>query len=128
MAQKKTEAIPAGQTNLFDLLKGENTATVQTESPPRPAPEPVVSVWPADPILPNGWNEEDIRFLLNVLEDGPILVADTQFGIPTIHEDFGAEVVHFGFGVMKVEGPGFKVTFDDSSGMERTSSGKAGLA
>jgi hypothetical protein len=124
MSQKKTEVIPAEQTNLFDLLNVRGAAKVQTESPPRPAPKPVFSVQPADPALPNGWNEEDIRFLLNVLEDGPILVADTKLGIPTIHEDFGAEVVHCGFGVMKAEGPGFKITFDAGGGMERTPSGK----
>jgi hypothetical protein len=124
MAQKKTEVIPVGQTNLFGLLKCESAATVQTEHPPRPTPETVFSVQPADPALPNGWNEEDIRFLLNVLEDGPILVADTKLGIPTIHEDFGAEVVHCGFGVMKAEGPGFKIVFDAGGGMERSPSGK----
>lgn len=124
MSQKKTEVIPAEQTNLFDLLNVRGAAKVQTESPPRPAPEPVFSVQPTDPALPNGWKEEDIRFLLNVLEEGPILVADTMLGIPTIHEDFGAEVVHCGFGVMKAEGPGFKIFFDAGGGMERTPSGK----
>ena len=124
MAQKKTEVIPAGQTNLFDLLNDRGAATVQTETPPPLAPEPAFSVRPAGPALPDGWNEEDIRFLLNVLEAGPILVADTHLGIPTIHDDFGAEVVHCGFGVMKAEGPGFKIFFDAGGGMERTPSGK----
>jgi hypothetical protein len=124
MAQKKTEVIPVGQTNLFDLLKGGSAATVQTETPPPTASKPVFSVQPAGPALPDGWNEEDIRFLLNVLEDDPILVADTRLGIPTIHEDFGAEVVHCGFGAMKAEGPGFKIAFDAGGGMERTPSGK----
>jgi hypothetical protein len=124
MAQKKSYVLPAEQTNLFDLLKGGGTATVQTGTPLPPATNPVFSVQPAGPALPDGWNEEDIRFLLNVLENGPILVADTQLGIPTIHEDFGAEVVHCGFGVMKAEGPGFKIFFDAGGGMERTPSGK----
>jgi hypothetical protein len=124
MAQKKTEVIPAEQTNLFDLLNGQGAATVQTETSPLPAPESIFSVQQADPALPNGWNEKDIRFLLNVLEDGPILVADTKLGIPTIHEDFGAEVVHCGFGVMKAEGQDFKIFFDAGGGMERTPSGK----
>ncbi len=124
MAQKKTEVIPVGQTNLFDLLKSGITATVETVPPPPPASKPVFSAQPAGPTLPDGWNEEDIRFLLNVLEDGPILVADTRLGIPTIHEDFGAEVVHCGFGVMKAEGPGFKIFFDAGGGMEHTPSGK----
>jgi hypothetical protein len=51
-------------------------------------------------------------------------VADTHLGIPTIHDDFGAEVVHCGFGVMKAEGPGFKIFFDAGGGMDRTPSGK----
>jgi hypothetical protein len=124
MAQKKTEVIPVGQTNLFDLLNGGGTVKVQTVPPSPSAPEPVFSVQPAGPTFPDGWNEEDIRFLLNVLEDGPILVADARLGIPTIHEDFGAEVVHCGFGVMKAESPGFKIFFDAGGGMERTPSGK----
>ena len=124
MAQKKTDLMPAGQTNLFDLLKGEGATTVQTETPLPVSPNPVFSIQHADPTLPNGWNEEDIRFLLKVLEDGPILVADTHLGIPTIHDDFGAEVVHCGFGVMKAEGPGFKIFFDAGGGMDRTPSGK----
>ena len=124
MAQKKTDVLPAGQTNLFDLLKGEGATTVQPETPSPVSPNPVFSIQPADPALPNGWKETDIRFLLKVLEDGPILVADTHLGIPTIHDDFSAEVVHCGFGVMKAEGPGFKIFFDAGGGMERTPSGK----
>jgi hypothetical protein len=124
MTQKKTEVIPVGQTNLFYLLKGGSKAAMQTETPPLLAPEPVFSFQPAGPALPNGWKETDIRFLLKVLEDGPILVADTHLGIPTIHDDIGAEVVHCGFGLMKAEGPGFKIYFDAGGGMERTPSGK----
>jgi hypothetical protein len=124
MTQKKTEAFPAGQTNLFDLLKGEGATTVQTETPSLFPPNPVFSVQTAGPALPDGWKETDIRFLLNVLDIGPILVADNHLGIPTIHDDFGAEVVHCGFGVMKAEGPGFKIFFDAGGGMDRTPSGK----
>ena len=124
MAQNKTDVLPAGQTNLFDMLKGEGATTVQTETPSPVSPNPVFSIQPAGPSLPDGWIETDIRFLLKVLEDGPILVADTHLGIPTIHDDFGAEVVHCGFGVMKAEGPGFKIFFDAGGGMERTPSGK----
>ena len=124
MAQKKTDVMPAGQTNLFDLLKGEGATMVQTETPSPVSPNPVFSIQTAGPALPDGWKETDIRFLLKVLEDGPILVADSHLGIPTIHDDFGAEVVHCGFGVMKAEGPGFKIFFDADGGMERTPSGK----
>jgi hypothetical protein len=124
MAQKKTEILPAGQTNLFDLLKCGSATAVRIEATLPPAINPVFSVHPVDPALPDGWKETDIHFLLKVLENGPILVADTHLGIPTIHDDFGAEVVHCGFGVMKAEGPGFKIFFDAGGGMERTPSGK----
>ena len=123
MAQKKSDVIPAGQTNLFDLF-GLNTpaaaAVVVASLPPVPA-EPVEA---ADPVLPDGWTEEDVRFLLNVLEEGPILVADTKLGIPTIHNNFGAEVEHCGFGLMEVKGDGYGLSFDAGGAMQRTPSGK----
>jgi hypothetical protein len=81
MTQKKTDLMPAGQTNLFNLLKGEGATTVQTETPSPVSLNPVFSIQPAGPTLPDGWIETDIRFLLKVLEDGPILVADTHLGI-----------------------------------------------
>lgn len=112
MTRKKSELIPAGQTNLFDLF-GVDAAS--------PAAEAVQA---EEPSLPEGWAEEDIRFLLNVLEEGPILVADTELGIPTIHGDFGAEVVQRGFGLMSVQGLGYKLDFDAGGAMQRTPSGK----
>lgn len=121
MATKKPEGIPDGQTNLFDLF-GPSTSAAVVETPPPPAPvEPVKA---AGPRLPDGWELEDIRFLLNVLEEGPVLVADTDLGIPTIHTNFGAEVVHCGYGLMKAEGMGYKLTFDAGGAMQRTPSGK----
>ena len=123
MAQKKSDVIPAGQTNLFDLF-GLNTpaaAAVVVASPP---PVPANPVEAADPVLPDGWTEEDVRFLLNVLEEGPILVADTNLGIPTIHSNFGAEVEHRGFGLMEVKGDGYGLSFDAGGAMQRTPSGK----
>ena len=123
MAQKKSDVIPAGQTNLFDLF-GLNTpaaAAVVVASPP---PVPAKPVEAADPVLPDGWTEEDVRFLLNVLEEGPILVADTKLGIPTIHNNFGAEVEHCGFGLMEVKGDGYGLSFDAGGAMQRTPSGK----
>jgi hypothetical protein len=120
MAQKKSDQIPVGQVNLFDLF-GMNTPPAVVVAPPPPAPvEPVAA---AGPTLPDGWTLDDIRFLLNVLEEGPILVAVTELGIPTIHSNFGAEVVHCGFGLMKVEGLGYKLTFDAGGAMQRTPSG-----
>ena len=62
MAQKKTDLMPAGQTNLFDLLKGEGATMVQTETPLPVSPNPVFSIQPADPTLPNGWNEDGYSF------------------------------------------------------------------
>ena len=124
MTQKKSFSLPAGQSDLFGLLSTGNAVLAKVETPPSLAIKPTLSTQPADPALPDGWKEEDIRFLLGVLEDGPILVADSKLGIPTIHEDFGAEVVHCGYGVMKAKGPGFKIIFDAGGGMERTPSGK----
>ena len=123
MAQKKFDVISAGQTNLFDLF-GLNTpaAAAVVVNPPPPAPaEPVKAT---GPVLPDGWTEEDVRFLLNALEEGPILVADTNLGIPTIHSDFGAEVEHRGFGLMEVKGGGYGLSFDAGGAMQRTPSGK----
>ncbi len=108
MAQNKSKVIPDGQVNLFGL------------SIPAAPVEPVKA---AGPVLPEGWTEEDIRFLLNVLEDGPILVADTNLGISTIHSNFGAEVVHCGFGLMRVKAAGYELHFDAGGAMQRTPSG-----
>ena len=41
----------------------------------------------------------------------PVLVADTNLGIPTIHSNFGAEVEHRGFGLMEVKGGGYGLSF-----------------
>lgn len=128
MTNKKSVSIPNGQSYLFDLFgRNANKSTVEVESPPsRPQiqEEPAPINKPAPPVLPEGWAVEDIRFLLGILESAPILVADTKLGIPTIHDDFGAEVQHCGFGVMKVAGPGYELIFDAGGAMERTPSGK----
>jgi len=73
--------------------------------------------------LPEGWTVEDIAFLLEKLEGGPILVADTELGIPTIHNT-GGRIEHCGFGLMRAEGTGFTLHFDAGSAMKRTPSGK----
>ena len=54
--------------------------------------------------LPDGWTTSDIHMLLEMLAKGPILVADSKLGIPTIHNNFGAETRHLGFGFMQVDG------------------------
>jgi len=80
-------------------------------------------VQPSPSPLPDGWTVEDIAFLLEKLEGGPILVAGTELGIPTIH-DTGGRIEHCGFGLMKSEGTGFTLHFDAGSAMKRTPSGK----
>jgi hypothetical protein len=75
--------------------------------------------------LPDGWTSEDIRFLLERLAEGPLLVAESGVGIPTIHESFGAEVHHLGFGLMQVEGDGYILRFDAGGAMQDTPSGKS---
>jgi hypothetical protein len=73
--------------------------------------------------LPDGWTAADIHLLLKKLEKGPILVADYRLGIPTIHDNFGAETRHLGFGFMQVDGDGYTLRFDAGGAMQRTPSG-----
>jgi len=74
-------------------------------------------------VLPDGWTEEDIRFLLERLEEGPILIADRNLGIPTIHS-LGGEVRHLGFGLFRLSTADYTVTFDAGGAMRRTPGGK----
>jgi hypothetical protein len=74
--------------------------------------------------LSDGWTGEDIRFLLEKLAESPILVAQSRLGIPTIHDNFGAETRHMGFGLMQVEGSGYTLRFDAGGAMKRTPSGQ----
>jgi hypothetical protein len=99
---------------LQDLIDPNESAMEQTSPTPAPAPPP----------LPQGWTPEDIRFLLGALANGPLLVADTNLGIPTIHSSFGAEVVHCGFGLMRVRTASYELHFDAGGAMQRTPSGK----
>jgi len=80
-------------------------------------------VQPSPSPLPEGWTVEDIALLLEKLEGGPILVADTELDLPTIHNT-GGRIEHCGFGLMKSEGTGFTLHFDAGSAMKRTPSGK----
>jgi hypothetical protein len=78
------------------------------------------------PELPGGWALEDIRFLLQKLDEGQlVLVADEKLGIPTIHTDFGVEIEHFGYGLMGAKGPEYKLTFDAGGAMDKTPGGKS---
>ena len=92
-----------------------------------PDPEPDGPLPPALPpascaALPEGWTEEDVTFLLTQLELGPILVADAALGFPTIHDFPHAE--HLGYGLFRVTGEGYTLSFDGGGAMRRTPSGK----
>jgi hypothetical protein len=108
--KKDKPATTGDQAKLFDLF---NLGKVVVMEEPSPAPA-----------LPEGWAQEDINFLLRELEGGPLLVADTSLGIPTIHSNFGAEVVHLGFGLMRVKTAEYALFFDAGGAMQRTPSGK----
>jgi len=76
----------------------------------------------AEPSLPTGWTEDDIAFLLEKLQGGPILVADVNLGIPTIH-DFG-DARHMGFGMFEVKAPEYTLQYDAGAGMKHTPSSR----
>jgi hypothetical protein len=75
--------------------------------------------------LPDGWTSDDIRFLLERLEESPILVAESELGIPTIHDDFGAETRHLEFGLMQVQADGYILRLDAGGAMQHLSSDKS---
>lgn len=77
---------------------------------------------PQASILPEGWTEADIRFLLDQLDSGPLLVGDTQLGIPTIHD--WPEAEHLGFGLFRVLLGEATLHFDGGGAMSRTPSEK----
>lgn len=73
--------------------------------------------------LPDRWTVDDLRFLLDRLDRGAIiLVADNRLGIPTIHDIPSAE--HCGCGVFKAVTPDYTIVFDAGGAMERTPSGR----
>jgi hypothetical protein len=86
-----------------------------------PQTEPGPDEQPSE--LPEGWTADDIQFLLEKLEDSPILIADSRLGISTILSF--KDVRHCGFGLMKVEGDGYTLRFDAGGAMQRTPSGKS---
>lgn len=85
---------------------------------------PTESCAPPPRELPDGWTTDDIRFLLERLAEGPLLVAESELGISTIHDNFGHETRHLGFGLMQVEGDSYTLRFDAGGAMQRTPSGK----
>ena len=76
----------------------------------------------ATELLPEGWTTDDIRYLLERLDAGPLLVADSRLGLPTIHDIRGAE--HLGFGLFRARTAAYKLTFDAGGAMRRTPSGR----
>lgn len=78
---------------------------------PAPASEPVLT-------LPNGWQAEDLRCLLDALDHSDVFVADSALGVPVIHEIRGAR--HLGMGVFEAETPDYVVRFLAGHAMRRT--------
>lgn len=92
-----------------------------------PNPTPLAPIPPTLPptvaaILPDGWTEDDVAFLLTQLDLGPVLVADDALGLPTIHDFPNAD--HLGYGLFRVQGTGYTLYFDGGNTMRRTPSGK----
>lgn len=99
---------------------GGATATPSPE-PDEPSP-PTLPPSAAAAVIPEGWTEEDIAFLLTQLELGPILVADGALDFPTIHDIPNAD--HLGYGLFRATGDGYTLYFDGGGAMRRTPSGK----
>jgi hypothetical protein len=74
--------------------------------------------------LPSPWTVEDVRFLLGKLEEGPVLVADSELGVRTIH-DVGGPVEHLGFGLMQARNNSYTVDYDAGGAMQQTPSGQS---
>jgi hypothetical protein len=98
-------------------------APVLVEASSAESPAPTEALQSQRAALPEGWIEADIRFLLEKLVEGPLLVADTNLGIPTIHSNFGKEAEHCGFGLFVIKGNGYELNFDAGGAMARTPSG-----
>ena len=74
--------------------------------------------------LPRGWTAGDIQYLLDRLEEGPILVSDSNLGVPTIHSFQGQGVEHCGMGLMRVIGDDYELSFDAGASMKSTQPSK----
>jgi hypothetical protein len=148
MTHEKLQSSPDGKADLFALFDMDSTpkvpaekegtplpavtlsvetqpagAPVLVETSPAESPAPTEALQPQRVALPEGWTEVDIRFLLEKLVEGPLLVADTNLGIPTIHSNFGKEAEHCGFGLFVIKGNGYELNFDAGGAMARTPSG-----
>lgn len=63
----------------------------------------------------------DFQFLLDQLDRGDILVAESGTGLPTIHQIPGAQ--HLGFGYFQAQVGGCSVQFEGGGAMQRTPGG-----
>jgi hypothetical protein len=77
------------------------------------------SIDPPEP--PEGWTAEDVEILLEALEKGPILLASSDAGLPTIH-DFDPR--HLGFGLFEVSTADYTIQYDAGTQMHRLPSGR----
>jgi hypothetical protein len=60
-------------------------------------------------------------YLVKQVDQGKyVLVADQRLGLPHINMHFAAEVKHAGMGLMFVETPDYKLTFDAGGAMQKT--------
>ena len=70
---------------------------------------------------PSDWTRNDILYLVQQVDQGKyVLVADQRLGLPHINMHFPAEVKHAGMGLMFVEAPAYKLTFDAGGAMQKT--------
>jgi len=70
---------------------------------------------------PSDWTRNDILYLVQQVDQGKyVLVADQRLGLPHINMHFPAEVKHAGMGLMFVETPAYKLTFDAGGAMQKT--------
>ena len=74
--------------------------------------------------LPRDWTADDVQYLLERLEENPILVFDPNLGIPTIHSFQGQGVEHCGMGLMRVIGDDYELSFDAGASMKSTQPSK----
>lgn len=64
---------------------------------------------------------DDLQFLLDRLDEGDVLVASSDFGLPTIHSIPNAR--HIGFGYFTAEVNGCQVEFEGGGALQRTPNG-----
>lgn len=70
---------------------------------------------------PSDWTRNDILYLVQQVDQGKyVLVADQRLGLPHINMHFPAEVKHAGMGLMFIETPTYKLTFDAGGAMQKT--------